>query len=188
MNSKNKNILIELTVIVTLLVIGLGGFVVFDKVLSNDDKKTEVTNVNNDVLLNQYEEKIIDGFWYNNGYVFNFENGNTSFYLGKYASGLSYGGNVKTYKVSTLGSKKYKIEIEVIGDACTTNNCLIMNAYILNVELEYDGNSANEITLTKMTITENNATKDYDSLEGVYSFAGNTDDEVLNYINSINSK
>lgn len=208
MEKKNTG-LIVLVIILSLLVVGLSGFIVYDKVLSNNEvenndnnindttNNNEVnnntdTNNNNDIvndndLLNQYKDKITNGIWYKNGTVFSFRNEKTAFSIGKYGSDGGHWGNLKTFKDYSLGSKKYRFEIEAVADACIdTSNCInITNGYVLQVELEYDGNSAEEITLTKITKTEDGVTESFDALKGVYQFAGTNWDEVYNYVDNL---
>lgn len=195
---ENKNTgLIVLVIILSLIVVGLSGFIIYDKVLSNDkidDNNINDTNDNNENndntdLLNQYKEKITGGIWYKNGTVFSFRNEKTAFSIGKYGSDGGHWGNIKIFKDYSLSSKKYKFELEAVADACTdTLNCMnITNGYVLQVELDYDGNSTEEITITKITKTEDNVTESFDALEGVYHFAGTNWDEVYNYVDNLRS-
>ena len=82
-----------------------------------------------------------------------------------------------------MGSKRYRFELQAVADACTdTVNCMnITNGYVLEVELQYDGNSMEEITLTKITKTEDGVVESFDALKGVYHFAGNNWNEVYDY-------
>ena len=54
---KKNNGLIVLVIILSLLVVGLGGFIVYDKVLSTDNEKLEDTNVDNIGDNNENEEE-----------------------------------------------------------------------------------------------------------------------------------
>ena len=56
---KKNNGLIVLVIILSLLVVGLGGFIVYDKVLSTANEKLEDTNVDN-----------IDDNTYNTGIIY----------------------------------------------------------------------------------------------------------------------
>lgn len=64
---KKSTGLIVLVIILSLLVVGLGGFIVYDKVLSNneiennDNKKDEVNNNDNDSKLLSNEEAVVEG-------------------------------------------------------------------------------------------------------------------------------
>ena len=204
---KKYKVLIILVIILSLLVVGLGGFILYDKVLSNNEVENNINDTNNDRfednntndtnnndenvsdddLFNQYKDKITNSIWYKTGTVFSFRNEKTTFSIGKYASDGGHGGNLNTFKDYFLGSKKYRFEIEAVADACTdTANCInITNGYVLQVELEYDGNSTDEITLTKITKTEDGVVESFDALKGVYHFAGTNWDEVYNYVDNL---
>lgn len=200
MEKKNTGLVI-LVIVLSLLVVGLGGFIIYDKVLSGgkiennnidvDSKDNEVNdndeNINDEDFSKQYKDIITDGIWYMNGTVFSFKNEKTLFSIGKYASDAGYGGNIKLFEENFSQPKKYIYKIEAVADACTEQlNCInISNGYKLQVELEYDITSPKEITIIKLSKTEDNVTENFDTLKGVYSFAGNNWDEVYDYVEKL---
>lgn len=58
MENKNSKLLIVMVVILSILVLGLGGYVVYDKVLSKNEEKVIVENIENDDLIYKEETTV----------------------------------------------------------------------------------------------------------------------------------
>lgn len=185
MDRKNKA-LIVLVIILTVLVLGLGGYIVYDKVLSkNNDTDINNNNSNNDNILDSVENgnkseiitkdelvSLLEGYWYyemdNSKYLVVFED--NTFRTGMYQTDGGISGNINS--ANMLEDKIYQLNIYNAG--CNTNDCIDevepynysilvdikdISSKIIDVKLSEDGD------FIKCDYLEKNATKSYEILD-----------------------
>lgn len=185
MDRKNKG-LIVLVIILTVLVLGLGGYIVYDNVLSkNNDTDINSNNSNNDNILDNDENgnkseiitkdelvSLLEGYWYyemdNSKYLVVFED--NTFRTGMYQTDGGISGNINS--ANMVDDKIYQLNIYNAG--CNTNDCIDeiepynysilvdikdISGKIIYVKLSEDGD------FIKCDYLEKNATKAYEILD-----------------------
>ena len=131
-------------------------------------------------------DKIVSGYWYNDGMIFFFSDG--SFSISRYGTDGGYNGEYEPFEKDTTTSGFVTYKFDVKHEACTENCMTPSNEYTLSVTLECETVSASEVVNIKsISKTEEGTTEELTDCVGTYRFAGNTWSEVETYVNSLNS-
>ena len=131
---------------------------------------------------NKVVDKIKNGYWYNDGMILFFKDGNFS--IGRYGTDGGHNGKLGEFKKTD----EYTYEFTAAHEACTENCMTPSNAYTIEATLKYAATSSEEVvTITKMKKTEEGATEELTNYEETYKFVGNTWEEVETYVNNLNN-
>ena len=190
---KQKNIfLVILVVILSLFVALFGGFILYDKLMNeNEVCKNPIGSENNSSSEDEELEsnditsvlnRITAGFWYSEGTIFFVDN--NWFAIGKYGSDGGQNGVLKSVKSQVNEDYVYTFEFIVGKVTCPSDmDCVTAEPeYTLNIKLEYDAFDTNKVNITSVIRTENGVSESYPSLEKIYEYAGTNWDEVDAYV------
>lgn len=145
---------------------------------SNKTSSKEVGNNEDDAI----QKRIVSGYWYSEGTLLFFNNG--VFSVGRYGTDGGYNGMVGEFK---KGDTENSYNFNVVHNACTENCMEQSNDYKLNVKLEYTKSPEENIFVSSIVKTENGQDEELRVLEKTYKFAGNSFDEVEQYVNKLNN-
>ena len=154
---------------------------------SRNTTNTDVERTGEDMAVNdKVYDKIVSGYWYNNGMIFFFSDG--VFTIGRYGTDGGYNGKFGQFEKDSNANGFVTYKFDVAHEACMEDCMTPSNAYTLNITLECEEVSASEVVSIKsMSKTEEGQAEELSNYIGTYRFAGNNWDEVEKYVNNLNN-
>lgn len=141
---EKKNTMMKVAIVIlSLLVVGLSGYMVYDKILnknentvnhnSNNQDDNDKTSSNNTI---SFLEKI-EGVWGYSNYILRVRNDNNEYFYaqGQYGTGAGKFGIIKN--ITELTKSVYKLELFIEG--CKSNECEeILDDETIFITIKYD--------------------------------------------------
>lgn len=149
---------------------------------NTNDKENQNALQENDNI----QKRINEGYWYNDGIMFFFNNG--VFSIGRYGTDGGHNGMIGEYKKLDNADTPDTYEFTAMHAACSDECMTPSNAYTLKVNLKYAVESTGEVvTINKMTKIEEGNTEELTNYEKTYQFAGTSWEEAEKYVSNLNN-